>query len=97
MAVHHLTVTLTGIAQALLTPAVGSPSINAREVQIESETGNAVVTVGGPTVSATDYGRSITAGPTNGIVFRDAGHNINLASTYVFGTVSQKIHVLYIQ
>ncbi len=97
MAVHHVTVTLTGSAQAILTPAAGSPSDNCREVQIESETGNAAVTVGGSTVSATDYGASIAAGPSGRIVFRDAGHNINLASTYVFGTVSQKNHVLYIK
>lgn len=99
MAVHHLTVTLTGAAQALSTPAAGSPSINCREVQIQSELNNATVAVGGSTVTITDYGRLLISSATvaDVVVLRDAGNNINLASTYVFGTLNQKIHVLYVQ
>lgn len=96
MAVHHLTVTLNGSAQALSTPSAGSPSVNVQELQIESESGNGTVYVGGSGVSATDYGRSITAGTANAITLRTPnGRSINLASTYVIGTNAQKIHILY--
>ena len=98
MAVHHLTITLTGAAQALSTPSAGNPSINCCELQIESETGNAAVAVGGSGVTATDYGRTVGAGTAAAITLRPAnGESIKLASTYVIGTLNQKIHILYIQ
>lgn len=96
MAVHHLTVTLGAAATPL--SAAANPSINAKEVQLESETGNADVKVGDRNVSATDYGRTLEAGPTKAIIMRPNGNTtVNLASTFLFGTASQKVHVLYIQ
>lgn len=98
MAVHHLTVTLTGAAQALSTPAAGTPSINCKEIQIQSESGNAAVYIGGAGVTSSDYGQSIAATSILPTIMRPAGNTtINLASTYVTGTLNNKIHVLYIQ
>lgn len=98
MAVHHITVTLGTPATAISTPSTGNPSINCQQLQIESETGNADVKVGGSTLTTTDYGRIVTAGPTNAITLSSPqGLAINLASTYLLGTAGQKVHCLYIQ
>jgi len=98
MATHHVTVTLLATATPVLTPASGKTSVNCMDLQLESETGNAIVVVGGPTVSATDYGASIPAGggTANRVVIRTGGsRNINLASIFLFGTAGQKVHALY--
>jgi hypothetical protein len=96
MAVHHVTVTLGATATAILTPSTGNPSVNCQELQLESETGNADVKVGSSTVSSTDYGRTIEAGPSKAVIIRGyEGRPINLASTYLFGTASQKVHCMY--
>jgi|SRR6516164_4316339 hypothetical protein len=98
MATHHVTVTLGSGATPILTPSAGQSSKNVLEVQIESETGNAVVVCGGATVTASDYGASIPAGggTANRLVIRTGGsRQINLATIYLFGTASQKCHVLY--
>ena len=100
MAVHHVTVTLTGAAQLLVpAPAAGTPSINCREVHIQNTKNNADVYVGGSTVSTTDYGFALVSSATAAaeLVMRPQGHNVNLSSTYVIGTAAQVIHVLYIQ
>ncbi len=93
MAVHHITVTLAATA----TP-ISATSINARWVYIESETGNADVKVGGSTITTTDYGMIVTAGPATAKVMAPADGNlcIGLNTTYLLGTASQKVHVLYI-
>lgn len=95
MAVHHLTITLTGAAQPILATA----GQNCRELQLESETGNADVKVGGSGVTATDYGRTIEAGPSKAVIIRpsDGNLSIGLNTTYLFGTANQKVHVLYTQ
>lgn len=91
MAVHHITVTL-GTAAA----AISATSTNVQELQIESETGNAAVYVGGSTVSSTDYGRTVSAGPSAAVTIRGTNaFPINLNSTYLFGTNAQKVHILY--
>lgn len=96
MAAHHITVTLGSGPTAILKPTPGQPSVNCLELQLESETGNTAVQVGGPTVSATDYGRSLAAGPTGQITIRTGGaRNINLANTFLLGTAGQKVHALY--
>lgn len=98
MAVHHVTVTLGAAATPIVAQSGSTPTINCKEVQLESETGNADVKVGGSTVATGDYGRTLEAGPTKAITMRPNGNTtINLASTYLLGTQSQKVHVLYIQ
>lgn len=90
--VHHLTITLGATATA------ASPSrVPAREVWLESETGNADVKIGDSTVTSTNYGKILTAGPTNAIVFRPPDGNlaINIETIYLLGTQNQKVHVLY--
>lgn len=97
MAIHHITVTLGATAAAISTPSAGSPSINCKEIQLESESGNATVYIGGSSVSSTDYGRTLSAGTAAAITIRPAANaTINLASTYLLGTASQKVHVLYV-
>lgn len=98
MAVHHLTVTLTGAAQQLSAPVAGV-SINCKELQIQGESGGAAVYIGGTNaVSSTDYGQSIAATSVTPVVMRPPGMTtINLASTWVIGTNGNKIHLLYIQ
>lgn len=97
MALHHLTVTLTGAAQALATPAAGSPPIAAQWLRIESEGGNADVKVGQSTITATDYGGIVAAGAASALtMIASQGLPIVFSSIYVIGTVSQKIHLLYI-
>ena len=98
MAVHHITVTLGAAAAAISTPAAGTPSIGCRELQIESETGNGTVYVGDSTVTTTNYGRTVLAGSAAAITLRPADgiSSINLASTYLLGTNTQKVHCLYI-
>lgn len=98
MAVHQLTITLTGSAQAISTPAAGQPSINVQELQLQAEANNAQIAVGNAAVTASDYGQIITANQTTPLVMgRAAGtRSINLASTYVIGTANQKLHVLWI-
>jgi len=81
MATHHVTVTLGSGATPILTPSAGQSSKNVLEVQIDS-----------------DYGASIPAGggTANRLVIRTGGsRQINLATIYLFGTASQKCHVLY--
>lgn len=96
MAVHHVTVTLAATATPIVAQSGSNPTINIQELQLESETGNADMKVGSSTVSATDYGRTLEAGPTKAITIRVAqGRAINLASTYLFGTAGQKVHCLY--
>jgi hypothetical protein len=92
MAGHHITTTLTGAAQQVI--ATRTPC---REVHLESETGNANVQVGGPTVSASDYGCTLVAGPSGALIFRPpAGQaSLNLDAIYVIGTNTQKIHAFY--
>ena len=100
MAVHHITLTLTGVAQPLqAAPAAGSPSTNCREVHIQNTKNNSDVFVGGSTVSTTDYGFALVSSSTvpAEIVMRPAGHNVNLSSTYVIGTNGNVIHIIYIQ
>lgn len=65
------------------------------ELQIESETGNGAVYVGDSTVSATDYGLSVTAGSANAKRLGPfpAGW-INLDNVYFFGTEDDIIHLL---
>jgi hypothetical protein len=97
MATHHITVTL-GAGATPIKAVVAGQSVNCLELQIESETGNAIVTCGGPSVSASDYGASIPAGggTANRLVIRvSQGRAINLASIFLFGTAGQKCHVLY--
>ena len=99
MAVHHLTVTITttGVAQPLST--TNNPSINCREIQIQNPAANANVYVGGSTVTTTDYGKVLVATATvpDSLTLRDGGNNINLASTYIVGTATQNVNVLYVQ
>ena len=96
MAVHHITVTLGAGATAIIAQSGSTPTVNVQELQLESETGNANVQVGGSAVSATDYGRTLEPGPTKAITIRTAqGRAINLASTYLIGTATQKVHCLY--
>jgi hypothetical protein len=92
MGAHHITTTLNGSAQPVI--VARTPC---REVHLESETGNANVQVGGPTVSATDYGCTLVAGPSGALIFRPpAGQaSLNLESIYVIGTNTQKIHAFY--
>lgn len=98
MAVHHVTVTLTGAAQALVPQSGSNPTINCKEVQIQGESGGAAVFIGGIGVTTTDYGQTIAATSVTPVILRpNGGHAINLASTYVIGTQNNKIHVLYIQ
>jgi hypothetical protein len=97
MSVHHLTVTLAGAtAQAISPPAAGL-SINAKEVQIQGEASGAIASVGGRTVSSTDYGQSIAATSVAPIILRPNGFTtINLADTFIIGTTSNKFHILYV-
>jgi hypothetical protein len=99
MAIHHLTVTLSSAAaQAISTPAAGTPSINCKEIQIQGESGGAAAFIGGSTVSATDYGQTIAATSLTPVIIRPDGMTtINLASTYIIGTSGNKFHVLYTQ
>lgn len=97
MAVHHLTITLGTTSAPIIAQSGSTPTINVLELQIESETGNADVKVGGSTVSTTDYGRTVEAGPSKAITMRPtSGRPINLATTYLIGTSTQKVHCLYI-
>jgi len=81
-----------------LTPAAGSPSVNCQWLRIESETGNADVKIGQSTITATDYGGIVAAGPSAAVImFSPMGENINLASIFLLGTNAQKVHCLYIQ
>jgi hypothetical protein len=97
MSIHHITVTLLATATPISSPTAGNPSIRAREVWFESETGNADVKIGGPTVSATDYGRTLQAGPANAFVCRQPSHSYNLADIWLLGTATQKVHIMYSQ
>lgn len=91
MAAHHLTVELGSTATRL-----SASSVNVQEIQLESETGNADMKVGGASVTATDYGRTLEAGPTKSIKMSGTqGQPLNLNSVYLFGTATQKVHVLY--
>ena len=96
MAVHQLTITLTGSAQPL--SSTTNPSINARWASIESETGNSAVAVGTSVVTATSYGSQVLAGPAARLILNPSDGNlcIGLNTTYVIGTANQVIHVLYI-
>lgn len=97
MAVHHVTITLGTGATPLIAQSGSNPTVNVQQIQLESETGNGDVKVGGSTVSATDYGRTLEAGPTKSItISAPQGLAINMASTFLFGTVTQKVHCLYV-
>lgn len=92
MATHHVTVTLGSGPTPILKPPTGVPTTNCMELQLESAVGNDQVYVGGPDVSPTDYGISLTPQAT----IRTPGvWNINLANMYLIGTPGQKVHALY--
>lgn len=99
MAIHHVTVTLGTGATPIVAQSGTTPTINCRLLRIENDTGNADVKVGGSSITSTDYGMIVTAGPTNAVLLAPSDGNvpINLASTYLLGTSTQKVHCLYIQ
>jgi hypothetical protein len=67
------------------------------ELHIESETGNADVLVGDSGVSATDYGLTVTAGPTNAKTMGPFPTGIlSLNDVYFLGTENEIIHLAVI-
>lgn len=91
-AIRFVTVTLTGAAQAL-----ASTHIPIEELQIENDSGNAIVKVGGSDLSGTVYGASIPAAATK--VFAQGPNGLcafPLSDVYVLGTLNQKIRLTFI-
>ena len=91
MALHHVTVTLSGATK------ISATSVQAHEIILESETGNADVKVGGSTVASGDYGFILEAGPTKRQpIAPGVPYQLNLNSVYLLGTDTQKVHVTYV-
>lgn len=97
MSLHVIVVTLGATAAAISVPAAGAPSIRCRELRLESETGNADVKIGDQTLTTTNYGGIVMAGPAAAVTFRQDTHSIDLSSVFLLGTATQKVHVLYVQ
>jgi len=97
MSLHIIVVTLGSGNTAISTPTAGSPSIRCRQLRLESETGNADVKFGDATLTSTNYGGIVTAGPTNAVTFLQDTHSLDLSSIYLLGTQNQKVHVTYVQ
>lgn len=93
MALHVLTVTLSGSAQQLT--ATVTP---VRQIFFENDTGNADVKVGTSTLSSTVYGFIVEAGPSKpksmGPFSGDSP--LGLQEIWVLGTDTQKLRVTYI-
>jgi hypothetical protein len=97
MSLHVVVVTLGAAPAAISVPAAGSPSIRCKELRLESETGNAAVLIGDQTLTATNYGCTLLAGPAAAFNFRVSSHSIDLSSVFLSGTNGQKVHVTYTQ
>ncbi len=97
MAVHHITVTMTGSPVPIL--AANPPttnSVNCQFLIIENAASNADVKVGGSTLSSTDYGKIVESGAAKAVTITGTQANpINLATTYLLGTNTQLVHCLY--
>lgn len=98
--VRHFTLTLSGSAQQL--NAEGDDSAKnflVTGIAIQADAANAnPVYIGGPAVSASDYGIMIQT-PTSTIpdppvVLETGGKVIRANDVYVIGTATQKVHVL---
>jgi hypothetical protein len=93
------TLTMSGASQPLSDglpdPTVGGPDdVSCQEIHLYNPTANAAVLVGGPTLSATDFGWSIAAAagkeyPCNLTCLKPS-------DLYVRGTGTQKLHVTLI-
>lgn len=63
MAVKHQTITVTDVATDLTVEAdTGHYANNTRHIRVQNTSGTAVVYIGGPGVTATNYGLSLAAG-----------------------------------
>ena len=92
MAVGHITVTL-GAANTQVT----ATRIPVQQVIIHNPTGNASITVGDTTMTATSYGFLVAAAANSPSIGPfSAVAPLNLNELYLRGTEAQLVHVFYI-
>lgn len=98
--VSHKVVTLDGTAQQLAL-AIDMPGVRIRSISMQPGAANAAaVFVGGPGVTASDYGVRLPASaagvPAAPYVVEDSDESTRMDDWYVIGTDTEKLHLLVV-
>lgn len=92
MGFKHMDFTLVGAAANRLT----TTHIPVRQVTIFNLTGNAALSIGGPSLAAASYGTQIAPGTSFTLGPFSGELPVSLDSLYLLGTAGNVIHVAYV-